>query len=34
MSGGNRGSAAYVEVLPTGKTVAASYVLSVRASRS
>ena len=34
MSGGKRGSAAYVEVLPTGKTVAASYVLSVRASRS
>lgn len=34
MSGGNRGSAAYVEVLPTGKSVLASYVLTVRASRS
>ena len=34
MSGGKHGSAAYVEVLPTGKTVAASYVLAVRASRS
>lgn len=34
MSGGARGSAAYVEVLPTGKSVAANYVLNVRAARS
>ena len=34
MSGGARGSAAYVEVLPTGKSVAASYVLTVKVSRS
>jgi hypothetical protein len=34
MSGGNRGSAAYVEVLPTGKSVRSSYVLTVKASRS
>jgi len=34
MNGGARGSAAYVEVLPTGKSVSASYVLTVRASRS
>jgi Subtilase family len=34
MSGGSHGSAAYVEVLPTGKAVRTSYVLTVRASRS
>jgi hypothetical protein len=34
MSGGNRGSAAYVEVLPTGKSDRPSYVLTVKASRS
>jgi hypothetical protein len=34
MSGGNHGSAAYVEVLPTGKSVRPSYVLTVKASKS
>jgi hypothetical protein len=34
MSGGSRGSAAYVEVLPTGKSVRSSYLLTVKASRS
>ena len=34
MSGGTRGTAAYVDVFPTGKSVGTSYVLSVRASRS
>ena len=34
MSGGNRGSTAYVEVLPTGKSVRPSYVLTVKASKS
>jgi len=34
MSGGARGSNAYVEVLPTSKTPRPSYVLTVKASRS
>jgi len=34
MSGGARGSYAYVEVLPTSKTPRPSYVLTVNASRS
>jgi hypothetical protein len=34
IAGGRRGFTAYVEVLPTGRTVRASYVLSVKASKS
>ena len=34
MQGGLRGANAYVEVLPTGKSVRTSYVLAVKASRS
>ena len=34
ITGGKRGFTAYVEVLPTGRSTRASYVLSVKASKS